>query len=85
MCAPTLSASQLIAGRAGETATISVTAAAGCEWNAASTVEWITFPSGAAGAGSGTLTVSISPRSGWFVPRFGVVIVAGQALAVIQR
>jgi hypothetical protein len=84
-CAPTLSQSQLIVGRAGETATISVAAAAGCEWTATSTVEWITFPSGATGAGSGTLTVSVTPRSGWLIPRFGFVIVAGQAIAVVQR
>jgi hypothetical protein len=65
-------------------ATISVTAPAGCSWSATSTVGWITFPSGATGAGSATVTVSVAPRSGWLIPRFGF-IVAGQTVVVIQR
>jgi len=85
VCTPTVSPSQLIVGRAGETATISVTAAAGCEWRATSTVEWITFPSGANGTGSGTLTVFVPPRSGWLMLRVAFVIVAGQPIVVIQR
>ena len=85
VCTPTSAPSQLVVGRAGETATVSVTAPAGCQWSATSTVEWITFPSGANGTGSGTLMVSVPPRSGWLIPRFGFVIVAGQPIVVIQR
>ena len=84
-CTPTISPSQLLVGRAGETATVSVTAPAGCTWTAISTVEWLTFRSQATGAGSGTLTIFVPPRGGWLIPRFGFVIVAGQAIAVIQR
>ena len=85
VCAPNVSSSQLIVDRAGETATVSVTAPAGCEWTATSTVEWITFPSGTTGAGSGTLTISVARRGGWLIPRFGLIIVAGQPIVVVQR
>ena len=84
-CTPNVLSSQVIVSRAGETATISVTAPAGCGWTATSTVEWITFPSGATGAGSGTLMVSVAPRSGWLMPRVGLIIVAGRPIVVIQR
>ena len=85
VCTLNISPSQLIVSRAGETASITVTAPAGCKWTATSTAEWITFPSGATGAGSGTLMASVPQRSGWPIPRFGFIIVAGQAIAVIQR
>ncbi|HVG55281.1 MAG TPA: PQQ-dependent sugar dehydrogenase, partial [Vicinamibacterales bacterium] len=84
-CTPNVSPSQVIVSRAGQTAQISVTAPAGCGWTATSTVEWITFPSGATGAGSGTLMVSVAPRSGWLMPRVGLIIVAGSPIVVIQR
>jgi hypothetical protein len=84
-CTQNISPSRLIIRHEGEMATISVTASAGCEWTATSTLEWITFPSGATGAGSGTLTVSVGPRPrrSW-IPRFGVIIVAGRTILVIQ-
>jgi glucose/arabinose dehydrogenase len=84
VCAPTISLSELIVSRAGETAAISVTAPAGCLWTATSTADWITFPSGASGAGSGTLSVSVAPRSGWLLPRVGFVVIAGRVVVVIQ-
>ena len=85
VCTPAISPSQIVVSRAGGTATVAVTAPAGCEWILTSTAEWITFPSGATGTGSATLTVSVPPRSGWLIPRYGFIIVAGQAIAVIQR
>jgi hypothetical protein len=83
-CTPDIQPSPLIVSRAGETTTISVTAPAGCAWTATSTVEWITFPSGATGAGSGPLTVSVPKRSGW-LRRFGFISVAGRTIVVIQH
>jgi hypothetical protein len=83
-CVQEISPLQLTVGRGGETATISVIAAAGCEWTAASTVEWITFPAGATGVGPGTLRVSVPPRAGWLFPRFGFIIAAGRPIVVIQ-
>jgi glucose/arabinose dehydrogenase len=83
-CPQTISPSQLTVERGGETTTISVIVPAGCKWTATSTVAWITFPSGATGVGPGTLAVSIRPRTGWLIPRIGLVIVAGRAIVVIQ-
>ena len=83
-CTSNVSPPQLIVGRAGGTAAITVAAAAGCEWTATSTVEWIAFPAGATGVGSGTLTLSVPSRSVWRTPRFGIVIVAGRTIVVIQ-
>jgi hypothetical protein len=84
-CAANVSPSQLTVGRPGDTVTVSVTAAAGCEWTATSTVAWITFPSGASGVGTGTFTVSISRRSGWLLGRVGSIMIGGQQIVVIQR
>ena len=84
-CPQNISPSQLTVGRSGATTTISVAAPAGCKWTASSTVAWITFPSGASGVGPGALTVSVLPRTGWLIPRFGLLIVAGQAIVVIQE
>jgi hypothetical protein len=75
----------LVVGRASETATISIDVPAGCEWTAVSTVEWITFPFGAAGSGSRTLAFTVTPHRNWLLPRFGAIIVAGAAIVVVQR
>jgi hypothetical protein len=84
-CPQNVSLSQLTVGRGGQDATISVAVPAGCGWSATSSVEWIMFPAGASGVGPGTLTVSVPPRSGWLIPRLGLVIVAAQAIVVVQN
>jgi hypothetical protein len=84
-CPQNVTVAQLPVNRSGETTTISVTAPAGCQWTATSTVEWITFPSGTSGAGPGTLTLSVPRYTGRLFPRFGFVIVAGQVIVVMQR
>ena len=84
-CPQAISSSQLTVGRSGATTTISVAAPAGCKWTAMSSVAWIRFPTGTTGAGPGTLTVSVPPRTGWLMPRIGLVLVAGQAIVVIQE
>jgi glucose/arabinose dehydrogenase len=83
-CTPDLSPSSVVISRAGETATISVTAPIGCEWTATTTAEWITFPSGTTGAGSGALTISVPPRRGLLM-RIGFIIVSGRTIVVLQR
>ena len=83
-CAVIASPSPVVLSRAGETATISVTAAAGCAWNVTTTGEWITFPSGTTGAGSGTFTIAVPSRGGWSVPRVAFIVISGQTIAVIQ-
>ena len=84
-CPQNISPSQLTVGRSGATTTISVAAPAGCKWTATSSNVWITFPSGTTGTGPGTLTVSVPPRTSWLMPRIGLVLVAGQAIIVIQE
>ena len=84
VCTPDISPSPLIVARAGETVTLSVSAPAGCAWTATSTVDWITFPAGTAGAGPGTLTISVPPRRGVLM-RVGFIIVSGQTIVVLQR
>ena len=84
-CPPNIAPSPITVGRPGGTTTVSVAATAGCGWTATSTSEWITFPSGASGAGPGTLTVSISPRAGWLFGRAGTIVVGEQTIVVIQR
>ena len=84
VCPQNISVSRIIVERGGETTTIPVTAPAGCKWTATSSVAWITL-SGTTGAGPGTLTVSVPPRTGWLMPRIGLVLVAGQAVVVIQE
>jgi hypothetical protein len=83
-CTQNVSESTLILRHAGGTATIAVTASPGCEWAATSTVDWITFPSGTSGVGSGTVTISVPPGRGWPNLRFGTIIVAGRGILVIQ-
>ena len=82
-CATNVSPAQLRVRRSGETTTISVAAPAGCAWTATSTVEWLTFPSGTTGTGSGVLVISARARSS-FLPRAGLVTVAGQTIRVVQ-
>jgi hypothetical protein len=76
----------VLAARAGATTTIAVAATAGCDWSASSGADWITFPNGASGTGSGALsiTVAAAPRTGWPIPRIGLIFVAGRQIVVIQ-
>jgi glucose/arabinose dehydrogenase len=84
-CGANLPPSPLVVGRGGGTARISVDVPAGCGWTAVSTVDWITFPSGATGSGPGTLAFTARPHRNWLLPRFGAIIVSGAAVAVVQR
>src|SRR4029077_20310622 len=70
-----------IAASAG-TATLAVTAPSGCSWTVATQAAWIAVPSGASGAGSAGVTVSISANPG--AARSGIVSIAGQTFTVNQ-
>lgn len=48
----------------GGTQTVTVTAPAGLAWTASSTANWISFPFGASGTGSGTLQFQIAANTG---------------------
>lgn len=67
---------------AGGSGTISVTAPAGCVWNAASGVTWASILSGSSGSGSGTVTFSVTANPG--PQRSGTLTVAGQVFSVVQ-
>jgi hypothetical protein len=70
-------------GAGGGTASVALTASAGCAWTAASDVPWMAVVAGASGTGDGTvyLEVAANPSS---VARSGTIAVAGQTYAVAQ-
>jgi hypothetical protein len=69
----------------GGTETVSVTAAAGCDWTAVSNdPAWITILSGDSGSGSGTVTYAVSSNTGTNV-RTGALTIAGQNFAITQE
>ncbi|HEY2934042.1 MAG TPA: CARDB domain-containing protein [Acidobacteriota bacterium] len=68
----------------GGTGVVTVTAPAGCTWNANSNAPWITITSGSTGNGSGQVnyTVDLNPGT---APRTGTLTVAGQIFTVSQQ
>src|SRR4051812_23104650 len=68
---------------AGDEVTFTVTSASGCAWAASSNVSWVTMVSGAAGTGSGSVRVSVSPNNG--AARTGTMSVAGQTITIDQQ
>jgi hypothetical protein len=63
---------------------VTVNAAAGCTWTAASDVPWITVVNGQNGVGSGSVGLIIDANSG-SAPRTGTVRIAGQTFTVQQQ
>ena len=81
-CTYTISPTEASYGRSGGSGSVTITAAAGCAWTAASNASWITVTSGASGSGNGTVTysvASIKPKR-----RTGTVTIAGQTFTVNQ-
>jgi hypothetical protein len=68
---------------AGETVAVTVSAAAGCAWTAASDASWISVLDNAAGSGSGTVRLQIHANGE--APRTGTVRIAGLALTIEQE
>ena len=66
----------------GGNASITVTAAPGCAWTAASAVPWITVTAGASGTGNGTVTIAAQATTG--PARSGTLTIAGQTVTVNQ-
>ncbi|MBC7932910.1 MAG: DUF4214 domain-containing protein [Rubrivivax sp.] len=67
---------------AGGTGSTNVTTAAGCNWDAAEGIPWLTVTSGAPGSGPGTAGFTVGANTGG--PRVGIVDIAGQKLSVTQ-
>ena len=75
-CAYSISPVNRLIPAAGGTATVSVTATAGCGWIATSNVGWITITSGASGSGNGTVIYSATPKPPG-AGRTGTITIAG--------
>jgi len=82
-CTYALSASNSSFDPSGGAAAISVAAAPGCPWMAASDSGWIAITSGTPGLGSGTVTFSIAPNVSGANQR-GAITIAGQATGITQ-
>ncbi|HWJ54731.1 MAG TPA: BACON domain-containing carbohydrate-binding protein, partial [Vicinamibacterales bacterium] len=82
-CAFSLDRSQQSIGAGGGRLDVAVTAQAACAWTARTDAPWIAISSGAAGQGSGTVSLSISPNAA-AQARSSVVTIAGQPYLVEQ-
>jgi hypothetical protein len=83
-CSVTLGATTANAGAAGGNATVQVIASdPGCSWSATADQPWITFPSGAGGSGSQTLTYAVAANPTQAI-RTGNITVGSSTLTVTQ-
>ncbi len=82
-CGYTLSVTSQTFGPAGGTATVSVTANAGCAWTATTAATWITIVSAATGSGAGSVAFTVDPNIE-LSSRTSTVLIAGQTLPVTQ-
>jgi len=73
--------SAAVSAGAGST-TIQVNTAAGCAWQAASTVPWITITGSATGTGAGALPLAIAANTA--IARQGTVTIAEQTVTISQ-
>ena len=82
LCSYTISPGVASMGVSAGSTTVAVTAPSGCSWTVASQAAWIAVTSGASGAGSAGVTVSVSANPG--AARSGIVSIAGQTFTVNQ-
>ncbi len=68
----------------GGTATVTVTAPAGCSWTSAASDGWITITAGASGNGPGTVTYSVGANAST-TSRTGSLTIAGQSHGITQQ
>jgi Zn-dependent metalloprotease len=68
---------------AGGTASVTVTAPAGCAWTAVSNATFITITSGSSGSGNGTVNYSVANNTSTS-SRSGTMTIAGQTFTVTQ-
>ena len=67
---------------AGGTASVRVTAAAGCQWKASSDLYWVTISG--SGPGSGSVIVRVSANTAWS-QRTGQIVIAGKPFTLQQE
>ncbi len=82
-CSYTISPTNLSFAASGGSGTVSVTAAAGCNWTASTTDNWINITSGSSGSGNGTVTYTVANNSGTS-QRTGTITIGGQIHTVAQ-
>ncbi|MCC7175878.1 MAG: S8 family serine peptidase [Bryobacterales bacterium] len=82
-CVVTISPVSASIPAAGGSTTFTVTAPAGCPWQATSNVTWVTITGGAQGTGNGAVTVSVANNAS-VAPRSGTLTVAGQVITINQ-
>jgi len=82
-CSFALSASSSVFAEGGGSANVGVSAGAGCSWDVAEGISWLSVTAGAPGAGPGQFTVTAEANTGR--PRTGVIDVAGQRLTFSQE
>jgi hypothetical protein len=83
-CSVSLGATSASATAAGGNATVPITANdSSCPWNVSADVPWITFPSGASGSGSQTLTYAVAANTTQST-RTGNILLGSSKLTVTQ-
>jgi CSLREA domain-containing protein len=68
---------------AGGNSIFTLTTSSGCQWSAATTDTWITFPNGSSGTGTGQVNFTVLPNTG--VARTGKITVGGKEFTVNQQ
>ena len=82
-CPPTLTSASASAPAAGSTGSVTVNAASGCAWSAASPAGWITITSGASGSGTATVAFRVAANTA-STSRSATLTIAGRSFAVSQ-
>ncbi len=82
LCTASIKPTYYNAGRGPDDIRIAVTADAGCEWTAASSVSWVTVAEGTTGSGNGVVRLVTEPNSG--ATRSVTLTIAGQPFALRQ-
>jgi phosphatidylserine/phosphatidylglycerophosphate/cardiolipin synthase-like enzyme len=82
-CTFTLSKTSSGAAADGGSDSVTVTAGAGCAWNATPNASWISVTSGASGSGAGTVAFNVAAND-TTAARTGTLTIGGQTLTVTQ-
>jgi uncharacterized protein (TIGR03437 family) len=82
-CSYAIAPTSASAPAGGMTGSVTVTAATGCTWTAASNASWITITSGSPGSGNGTVVYSLTANTS-ASSRTGTLTIAGQTFTVTQ-
>src|SRR5581483_2616555 len=81
-CTYGLSAASQAFGVNGGSFTVNVTTQPGCAWSTVSYLNWVTFPNGSSGSGSGSVTIQAAANTIGF--ESGTLTTAGQPFTVTQ-